>query len=96
MQADPADPYAGLKEKAPGINWDRKAPSGIDEYADIISKCQGCLKEGPKVVRMNGVTFAKYVAMRLRATTNAPHADAERRAHFEIFNVARGLWITRH
>ena len=77
-----------MNEKVPGIDWDRKAPSGIDDYADIISKCQGYLKEGPKAVRVNGVTFAKYVAMRLRATTNVPHADGERRTHFEIFNDA--------
>eukprot|EP00973_Karenia_brevis_P020617 2830099-Karenia_brevis.AAC.1 len=50
----------------------------------------------PKAVRANAMTFARYVAMRMRATTNVPHADGERRTHFEVFNEERGLWMVRH
>ena len=89
------DPYERIKEKAPEFDWTRKASSSVDDYADVISKCRAYLAAGSKEVRANAMTFAKYVALKMRATTNVPHAEGERRTHFEVF-CEEGFWITRH
>ena len=89
-------PYEHLKQKAPNLDWARKASSSVEEYADVLAKCRAYLCDDPKTVRANAMTYAKFVAMKMRATTNVPHADGERRTHFEVFNEQRGLWVVRH
>ncbi len=56
------------------------------EYADPVSR----------KVSANAMTFARFVAMKMRATTNVPHAEGERRTHFEVFDSQVGFWATRH
>jgi len=89
-------PYDHLKTLAPGFDWCLPAPTSAEVYADAAEKCKQYVLLSEKRVRANAVTFARYVAMQLRATTNVPHADGERRTHFEVFNCELGFWVTRH
>ena len=88
--------YERLMQKAPHLDWARKAASVLEEYAGVLAKCRAYVRLEPKAVRANAMTYAKYMAMKMRATTNMPHADGERRTHFEVFNEQRGLWVVRH
>ena len=92
----PEDPYELLKLQAPELDWTRQAPCTAAEWQEIVVKCQTYLANGPKAVKDNAMTFARFVAMKLRATTNVPTADGERRTHFEVFDHVRGFWFTRH
>ena len=67
----------------------------MKDYLTVLHKCRAHIKEGSSTVRANNHTFAKYVAMQLRAVTNVPAAEGEKRTHFEMFNSA-GFWINRH
>ena len=89
-------PYEELKARAPGLDWTLRAASTADNYADIMAKCRQYICEGTKAVRENAMTFARLVAMKMRASTNVPHADGERRTHFEVFDGELGFWMTRH
>ena len=91
----PRDPFEGLKLESPGLDWTLKASSSANEFADVVSKCISYVAGGTKVVKPNSMTFARFVAMQMRSTTNVPHADGERRTHFETFS-GDGFWITRH
>ena len=90
------EPFERLMQKAPHMDWSRPAGASVEEYADVLDKCRMYVATEAKVVRANAMTFARYVAMRMRATTNVPHADGERRTHFEVFSEERGLWMVRH
>lgn len=83
-------------QKAPHLDWTRQSAASVEEYAEVLDKCRTYLRKDTKTVRANMMTFAKYVAMRMRATTNVPHAYGERRTHFEVFNEDRGMWMVRH
>jgi len=91
----PEDPFEKFRTDFPYFDWTLETDADLKDYMTILRKCREHIKKGPTVVKANNHTFAKYVAMQLRAVTNVTAADGEKRSHFEMFN-AGGFWITKH
>ena len=86
-----SEPLKCLEEQFPVYDWGLPCKVGPMDYMKMVLMCRRLVAEGPAACRANSSCFAKYVAWQLSGCCNVPHAEGEKRTHFEPF-VAGKMW----
>lgn len=89
------DPMKCLEEQFPGYDWSVRCKVSPLDYMKVALLCRRLVEKGPAACRANNYSFAKYVAWQLSGCCNVPHAEGEKRTHFELF-VAGKMWRVKH